>query len=99
MFRAFYFYRLRQKFWRHFIFSGTDILPHYTPVPTYILKMDRPSKRARLLNDDNDSESGEDAGNANLSINAEFARRFEHNEKRKELHQRKQPNRELPYMT
>lgn len=61
--------------------------------------MDRPSKRARLLNDENDSDSGDDAGNANLSINAEFARRFEHNEKRKELHQRKLFSQDLLYMT
>ena len=62
---------------------------------------ERPAKRAKLLFDDNgsDSEGSSDASggvalastnghgeNGHFTVNKEFARRFEHNQKRAELH-------------
>ena len=62
----------------------------------------RPKKRIRLLSeeDSNDSSSDTSAGaaigetesaaeNSEFRINKEYARRFEHNHKRAELHRRK----------
>lgn len=49
--------------------------------------MSRPTKRARLLTAESDSESIDDGIASDFKINTEFAKRFEHNEKRKELHQ------------
>src|SRR6185436_2331798 len=48
---------------------------------------DRPAKRAKLLDEDSESEVEEqlDAG-AVLRVNEEYARRFEHNKKREERH-------------
>jgi protein KRI1 len=56
---------------------------------------ERPSKRAKLL-DDSDSENSSNDGEGGVSlgshepelkVNEEYARRFEHNQKRAELHQ------------
>jgi protein KRI1 len=44
---------------------------------------ERPAKKARLLDDEESSETVEEA---ELNINDEYARRFEHNKKRAELH-------------
>lgn len=44
--------------------------------------VERPAKRAKLL-EDSDSSDGEDGG-VSLSINKEYAKRYEYNEKRKE---------------
>lgn len=56
----------------------------------------RPSKRLKMLSDDerssnSGSESSEDQASdvPALSINAEYAQRFEHNKKRDELQRRK----------
>ncbi|KAJ4289657.1 Kinetochore protein Spc24 [Kalmusia sp. IMI 367209] len=46
---------------------------------------DRPAKKTKLLDSDGD-DSDEDEGGVTLKVNEEFARRFEHNEKRKEQH-------------
>lgn len=57
---------------------------------------DRPAKRAKLLSDDEDSDS-KDGGVAlstikkkpaksDLRVNQDYAKRFEHNKKREELH-------------
>lgn len=58
----------------------------------------RPPKRAKLLSDDDNSSDGgvdlqyenhnESPSRNGLKINAEFAKRFEHNQKRAELHRR-----------
>lgn len=56
--------------------------------------MEPPSKKMRTLwDDDNSSDSGDDAGGVSLSkapetgfkINEDYARRFEHNKKREEV--------------
>lgn len=44
-----------------------------------------PAKKAKFLDDDSDPEDDFDHGGVKLSINEEFARRFEHNKKRAEL--------------
>ena len=46
----------------------------------------RPAKRAKLLADSDDSDSG-----GALRINEAYAQRFEHNKKREERHRRKTP--------
>jgi hypothetical protein len=43
-------------------------------------------KKIKILQDD-DSESSESDGEETLNINPEYAKRFEHNKKRAELHQ------------
>ncbi|KAF2118754.1 KRI1-like family C-terminal-domain-containing protein [Lophiotrema nucula] len=43
---------------------------------------ERPAKKAKLLDDSDDSES--DDGGVSLKVNEEFAKRFEHNKKREE---------------
>lgn len=48
---------------------------------------DRPSKRARLLSDDEDSGSESPGVQEQLTVNDAFAKRYEHNQKRKELEQ------------
>jgi len=51
---------------------------------------ERPAKRARLLDEDMSSEDASDSGvsmkEKPFTINTDFARRFEHNKKREELH-------------
>lgn len=42
--------------------------------------------KSKVLFDDSDSDSD---GGANLKINDAYAKRFEHNKKREELHRRK----------
>lgn len=53
--------------------------------------MERPSKRAKLLSDDEESDSNDVAlpksKTNGFRVNEEYARRFEHNEKRREQHQ------------
>lgn len=51
------------------------------------VEKDRPSKKTKLL-DDTDSEDSDDVddGGVSLKINEEYARRFEHNNKRAEKH-------------
>ncbi|KAL6702417.1 Kinetochore protein Spc24 [Coniothyrium glycines] len=46
--------------------------------------VDRPAKKARLLDNTDDEGSDEDAGGASLHVNEQYARRFEHNKKREE---------------
>jgi protein KRI1 len=46
---------------------------------------ERPAKRAKLLED---SDSDGEAGGVSLSINKEYAKRYEYNEKRKEKEKR-----------
>lgn len=46
---------------------------------------ERPAKKAKLL-DDSDSEAENDVGGVKLKVNEEYARRFEHNKKRAEMH-------------
>lgn len=46
-----------------------------------------PAKKIKILQDDDDSQSDSD-GEETLNINTEYAKRFEHNKKRTELHQR-----------
>ncbi|KAI9721894.1 MAG: KRRI-Interacting protein 1 [Chrysothrix sp. TS-e1954] len=49
--------------------------------------MPPPAKKARLLYEDSDSESNKETlGEGDLKVNAEYAKRFEHNKKRAELH-------------
>lgn len=57
--------------------------------------MEPPSKKMRkLLDGDSSSDSGDDAGGvllgkspeSSFKINEEYARRFEHNKKREEVH-------------
>ncbi|KAF2826218.1 Krr1-domain-containing protein [Ophiobolus disseminans] len=48
---------------------------------------DRPAKKAKLLNDSDDSDEGEAHGT--LKVNEEYANRFEYNKKREEKHRRK----------
>lgn len=45
-----------------------------------------PTKKIKILQDDDDSHSDSD-GEETLNINPEYAKRFEHNKKRAELHQ------------
>ena len=62
--------------------------------PSAGLSVERPAKRARLLDDSSSESNGEeewtgvssDGGNGGVSlkINEEYARRFEHNKKREE---------------
>jgi len=49
---------------------------------------ERPAKKAKLL-DASDSESDSEEGGVELKVNEEYARRFEHNKKRAEMHRRK----------
>jgi protein KRI1 len=61
--------------------------------------MEPPSKKMRkLLDDDSDSDSGDDAGGVLLGkqssdtgfkVNEDYARRFEHNKKREEVARRR----------
>ena len=46
---------------------------------------ERPAKKAKLL-DASDSESDSEEGGVELKVNEEYARRFEHNKKRAEMH-------------
>ncbi|KAF2128767.1 Krr1-domain-containing protein [Dothidotthia symphoricarpi CBS 119687] len=46
----------------------------------------RPAKKAKLLDNTDDEGSDGDAGGVTLKVNEEFARRFEHNNKRAEQH-------------
>ncbi|KAF1844574.1 Krr1-domain-containing protein [Cucurbitaria berberidis CBS 394.84] len=46
----------------------------------------RPAKKAKLLDNTDDEDSGADEGGVSLKINEDYARRFEHNKKREEQH-------------
>jgi protein KRI1 len=49
----------------------------------------RPAKRAKLIQDESESSdesSDNDGGVPILKVNEEYARRFEHNKKREEMH-------------
>jgi len=48
-----------------------------------------PVKKIKILQEDDDASDSEGDGEQSLKINEEYARRFEHNKKRTELHQRK----------
>lgn len=48
----------------------------------------RPAKKAKLLDNTDDEESGADEGGASLKVNEDYARRFEYNKKREEQHRR-----------
>jgi hypothetical protein len=49
-------------------------------------KSSRPSKKAKLLDDSDNSDAEE--GGATLKVNDEYAKRFEYNKKREEKHRR-----------
>lgn len=51
---------------------------------------DRPQKKVKLLDNSDDEDSGAETG-AGFKVNAEYARRFEHNKKRAEQHRRERP--------
>lgn len=46
-----------------------------------------PVKKIKILQDDDESQSDSD-GEETLNINPEYAKRFEHNKKRADLHRR-----------
>jgi hypothetical protein len=45
-------------------------------------------KKIKILQDDDNDSASDSDGEETLNINQEYARRFEHNKKRIELHQR-----------
>ncbi|KAF2199974.1 Krr1-domain-containing protein [Delitschia confertaspora ATCC 74209] len=47
---------------------------------------ERPAKKAKLLDETDGEETDEDVGGVKLKVNEEYARRFEHNKKRAEMH-------------
>lgn len=48
----------------------------------------RPAKKAKLLDNTDDEGSDGDVGGVTLKVNEEYARRYEHNNKRAEQHRR-----------
>jgi protein KRI1 len=53
--------------------------------PFLLDKADRPTKKAKLL-DESDEDEDADEGGVALKVNEDYARRFEHNKKREEKH-------------
>jgi protein KRI1 len=47
-----------------------------------------PAKKARLLEESSSAESSSEGEEPTLRINSDYAKRFEHNKKREELHRR-----------
>ena len=47
-----------------------------------------PTKKAKLLDNTDDEGSDDDQGGVSLKVNEDYARRFEYNKKRAELHRR-----------
>jgi hypothetical protein len=47
-----------------------------------------PAKKTKMLDDSDDEADGDGDGGVSFNINADYARRFEHNKKREEQHRR-----------
>ena len=50
--------------------------------------LQRPAKKAKLLDNTDDEDSDADDGGVSLKVNEDYARRFEYNKKREEQHRR-----------
>lgn len=55
--------------------------------PFLLDKADRPTKKAKLLDESDEDSDAE--GAVALKVNEDYARRFEHNKKREEKHRRR----------
>ena len=80
----------------HTIFQNKGASPVYQKIYNKMESETRPQKRRKLLLSEENSEIESSQVEEEFTVNEDFARRFEHNKKREELHRCKSSHYGLP---